>query len=399
MTECLISYHLEELEADTELKLEKILAEVTGISSYLFMADAHWVLALWQWRQGRLEEAAAHIKAGMEVAARRGSYYSILLSPRDQGRIFTLALELGLEEVWESLPPQLSRWSRWVGPDLERLSRHANPRIAVRAGELRRLLHRQGLPRLDIRTLGAFQVRRDGELLDEAVWERKRPKLLLKVLVAHGGEAPKEMLMEDLWPEGEPEIMEKNFRVSLHRLRKAVEPCLDKTFGSSYIHLADGQLSLDRELCRVDVEEFLSLQESGEELEEHGNLSQALSLYKKAVGLYGGDFLSEELYLPWAEKRRAGLRGRYLELLERVSQIYEKEGALTRAIKYCRMIIQTDPVSESTYRRLMTLYMRRGLRSEALKTFEDCRKALARDLDTEPDAVTTAIFRKIQESD
>jgi ATP/maltotriose-dependent transcriptional regulator MalT/two-component SAPR family response regulator len=399
MTECLISYHLEELEADTELKLEKILAEVTGITSYLFMADAHWILALWQWRQGRLEEAAAHIKAGMEVAARRGSYYSILLSPRDQGRIFTLALELDLEEVWESLPPQLSRWSRWVGPDLERLSRHANPKIAVRAGELRRVLHRQGLPRLDIRTLGAFQVRRNREPLDEAVWERKQPKLLLKALLAHGGEAPKEVLLEDLWPEGEPEITEKHFRVSLHRFRKAVEPCLDKTFGSSYIHLTDGLLSLDRELCRVDVDEFFSLQASGEELEEQGNLSQALALYKKAVDLYGGDFLPEELYLPWAEKRREELRGIYLELLERVSQIYEKQGAVTRAIKYCQMIIQTDPVSESTYRRLMTLYLRRGLRSEALKTFENCRKALARNLEAEPDAVTTAIFRKIQESD
>ncbi|RJR39724.1 MAG: hypothetical protein C4567_11540 [Deltaproteobacteria bacterium] len=398
MIECLISYHLGELEAENKLELEKILAEATGISNYFFMADAHWVLALWQWRQGRLKEAAAHIKAGMEIAARRGSYYSILLSPRDQGRIFTLALELDVEEVWDNLPAQLSRWSRWVGPDLERLSRHANPKIAARTGELRRVLHRQGLPRLDIRTLGTFQLRRAGEPLDEAVWERKQAKLLLKALVAHGGQAPKDVLLEDLWPEGEPEIAETNFRVGLHRLRKALEPSLDKAFGSSYIRLTDGLLSLDRELCRVDVDEFLSLQESGEELEEKGNLSQALALYKKAVDLYGGDFLPEEPYLPWAEKRREELRGIHLGILERVSQIYEKQGAVTKAIKYCQMIIQTDPVSESTYRRLMTLYARRGMHSEALKTYEDCRKALGRGLDAEPDAVTTAIFRKMQES-
>jgi DNA-binding SARP family transcriptional activator len=91
------------------------------------------------------------------------------------------------------------------------------------------------------------------------------------------------------------------------------------------------------------------------------------------------------------------LRGTYLELLERLSRLYERQGAVTRAIEYCKKVLQVDPVLEPTYRRLMTLYARRGLRSEALKTYEACRKALARDLDTEPDEVTTAIFRKIQE--
>jgi DNA-binding SARP family transcriptional activator len=38
------------------------------------------------------------------------------------------------------------------------------------------------------------------------------------------------------------------------------------------------------------------------------------------------------------------------------------------------------------------------MRAEALRTYEACKKALARELDTAPEEVTTAIFRKIQES-
>ncbi len=394
----LISYNLEELDPATERKLEKTLAEVTGISSYFFMVDAHWALALWRWRQGRLEEAAAHIQAGMEVAAQRGSYYSITLSPRNQGRIFTLALELEVEEVWDSLPPLLCRWSDWVGPDLDRLSQHANPKVAARAWEIRRAIRRQHLPRLHIQTLGRFRLLRPQGPRDEAVWEGKQPKLLLKALVARGGEAPKDVLLEDLWPEGSPDIMEKNFRVTLHRLRKALEPNLDKVFESFYLHSEAGLLSLDRELCRVDVTEFLALFESGRQEEEQGNLNQAMAQYKKAIALYGGDFLPEELYLPGAEKKRAALRGDYLELLERVSQLYEKQGTLGRAIEYCKKPIQADPGLEPAYRRLMTLYACRGMRAEALRTYEACRKALARELDAAPDEVTTAIYRKIQES-
>ncbi len=92
------------------------------------------------------------------------------------------------------------------------------------------------------------------------------------------------------------------------------------------------------------------------------------------------------------------MRAVYLELLERLSRLYEKQGTLGRAIEYCKKIIQTDPVSESTYRRLMTLYARRGMRSEALRTYEDCKTILAKELEVEPDEVTTAIFRKIKES-
>lgn len=397
--DALVAYHLEELDPAYEQKLQETLREATELSSYFLMVEAHWVMSLWRWRQGRLEEAAAHVKAGMEVATHRGSYFSIILSPRDHGRIFTLALELEVEEVWDRLPPLLSRWSQWVGPDLERLSAHPNPKVAARAWELRRSLHRENLPRLDIRTLGGFRLQRDQEPINEGAWEGKQPKLLLKALVAHGGEAPKDVLLEDLWPEGAPEVTEKNFRVSLHRLRKALEPELDRDFGSSYIHSDNGLLALDPELCRVDVTEFLSLYEAGENQEEQGNPDQAISWYKKAAALYGGDFLAEEPYLPWAEERREELRGTYLDLLERLSLLYEKRGTLGRAIDYCKKAIQADPVLEPTYRRLMTLYARRGMRSEALKTFEACRQALARELDITPDKVTTAIFRKIQESD
>jgi two-component SAPR family response regulator len=206
------------------------------------------------------------------------------------------------------------------------------------------------------------------------------------------------VLLEALWPEGDPEVTEKNFRVGLHRLRKALEPGLDKDFGSSYIHTKDGLLSLDPELCRVDVTEFLSLYEVGGKEEEQGNLSQAVAQYKKAIALYNGDFLPEEPYLAWAEKRREELRGVYLDLLERLSRFYENQGTLGRAIDYCKKAIQADPLMEPAYRRLMTLYARRGMRAEALRTYEACKKALARELDTAPEEVTTAIFRKIQES-
>jgi DNA-binding SARP family transcriptional activator len=84
--------------------------------------------------------------------------------------------------------------------------------------------------------------------------------------------------------------------------------------------------------------------------------------------------------------------------LDRLAHLYENQGTLTRAIDCCKKAIQADPALESAYRRLMTLYARRGLRSEALRTYKVCQQALKKELDAVPDAVTTAIFKKIQES-
>ncbi len=394
----LISYHLDEPESAAERDLQEALQYATAAANHLVLPDIHWVMTLRRWRQGRMGVAAEHIRAGMKIAGQRGSYFSIILSPQDRGRIFTLALELGVEEVWESLPSLLAPLAGWVGPDLELLSRHSTPKIAAKALEIRRMIHRQELPRLEIQTLGGFLLRRDHVSMEDD-WEGHQPRLLLKALVAHGGvNVTKDVLLEDLWPESSPEISERNFRVNLHRLRKTLEPNLDKTFGSSYLHTENGMLSLDRELCWVDVDEFLSFYAEGQRQEEQGNLQQALSQFKKAIAIYSGDFLSEELYLPWAETRRSELWRTSLELLERVAQLYERQGSLTKAIHYYKKIIQMDPVSEPTYRRLMTLYANRGMRSEALRIYEACKKVLAKELDAEPDEVTTAMFRKIKES-
>src|SRR4030042_1748670 len=69
-------------------------------------------------------------------------------------------------------------------------------------------------------------------------WGGPLPRLLLKALIARGSQAvPKDVIMEDLWPEAAPAEAENKFKSCLHRLRKALEPDLDRIVGSSFVHL------------------------------------------------------------------------------------------------------------------------------------------------------------------
>jgi len=56
-----------------------------------------------------------------------------------------------------------------------------------------------------------------------------------------------------------------------------------------------------------------------------------------------------------------------------------------------------DPLIEESYRKLMTFYSGKGMYNDALRIYEDCKKALKKELKTEPDSTTTAIYKKIKE--
>ncbi len=395
----LIAYHLGEA-GDSARDLDESLHHFQEISCYLFLKEVHLALALQTWSQGATKEAAAHLQAGIKITQERGYYQSLLLNKEDLLQVCILALELQVEGAAEFASYLLSsQLVELAGQELERLSRHANPKIAQTAWEVRQAIHWAGVPRLLIKTLGGFHLYRGAVPVEEKEWEGNQPRLLLKAIIAQGsGGVPKDLLMEDLWPETPPGLGEKNFKVNLHRLRKALEPGLDKAFGSSYVHLKANLISLNQELCQVDADEFLHLCHQGEKKEEAGDLKGALARYKEAVELYGGDFLAEEPYLSWAEVKREDMRLRFIELLNRMSILNEKLGSLTRAIDCLKRIIQVDPVLEQAYQRLMTLYANRGMRNAALRAYEDCRKALSAELNAEPDEVTQAIYRKILES-
>jgi DNA-binding SARP family transcriptional activator len=234
--------------------------------------------------------------------------------------------------------------------------------------------------------------------MEEGEWDRSQPKKLLKTVLAYGSERiPKEVIIDELWPEESPTIAEKNFKTTLQRLRKSLEPFIDKDFGSSYIHLHDNIVSLDPELCHVDADRFLSLLKMAEEKQKKGEEKETFSFYAEALEIYKGDFLPEELYAPWPEKKREELKAKYIELLNKMAKLHEKQGSLKKAMECYKKAIQVDPLIEESYQKLMTFYSNKGMYNDALRIYEDCKKALKKELKTEPDSTTTAIYRKVFE--
>jgi DNA-binding SARP family transcriptional activator len=264
--------------------------------------------------------------------------------------------------------------------------------------DIRRTLYRSRLPRIDIVTLGGLTVFRGGrEPIEDAQWSGNRPKLLLKAIVVHGcRDIPKDILIDDLWPDSDGDAAAKSFKVTLHRLRKVLEPGLSREIGSAYLHLKDNLVSLDRELCGVDVEAFLAKAKEVRKMSNRASASSLLARCAEAAALYGGDFLPEEPYLPWVEMKRTALRDQYVEILQKMADLYGVQNRLNQAADCCKQILQVDPSSDPACQRLMEIYQRQGMRTAAMKVYEAFRSHLISDIGVEPDPETTAIYRSLQ---
>lgn len=258
---------------------------------------------------------------------------------------------------------------------------------------------RHGVPLLRIKTLGGFRVCCGEATVTESEWRGRQPKVLLKAIIARGSQGiPKDVLIEDLWPESDQDSAERNFKVLLHRLRKALRPATSEGTGSPYITLKSHLVSLDDNLCQVDVNTFLSLSARARRRADRGDPGGALLLYRQAAELYGGDFLPEDLYEPWADAKREELRRRFCDLLYETAELHEERGSSKNAIDCYKRVILTDPVSEKAYQRLMLTYSNLGRRGEALKVYDECRKALHNELEVEPDTLTSSIYNRILEA-
>lgn len=272
-------------------------------------------------------------------------------------------------------------------------------KILKKPWKVRQEIYRSGLCQIYVETLGGFRLYRGVTVMDEKEWDGYLPKLLLKAIVTHGSHPlPKDQLIEALWPEVTPQSGERNLKITLHRLRKALEPEMNKMFRSSYVYLKANMIYLDEELCKTDLNDFFSLYRRGERKEREGDIEAALLIYDKAIDLYKGDFLPEELYISWIGTKREELQKLYISLLYKIADIKEKRGTSKVAIDCYKKIIQIDPFSEQVYQRLMILYSNRRMQTEAIKVYQDCCKALLEGLDTEPEALTTSIYMKIKEA-
>ena len=254
-----------------------------------------------------------------------------------------------------------------------------------------------GVPKIQINVLGKFQLIRGETLITGKDWGAKQPQLLLKALITRGADnVPSDLLIEDLWPDVSSDDGKQNLKVVLHRLRKTLGAVTRK--GSPYVWYKNNRISLNRSLIRLDIDEFLSFYNRARRAEQARDIKGSIAFGNFAIELYKGDYLDDELYVPWTILKREEIRALYIDILRRTAAQYENHGSSRKSIDLYKLILKSDPTMEEAYQKLMLAYSKLAMKSNAIKVYEECREALDKELGVAPDKLTTSIYRRVVEN-
>jgi predicted ATPase/DNA-binding SARP family transcriptional activator len=259
---------------------------------------------------------------------------------------------------------------------------------------------------LEVSTLGRFEVRRNQDPLTGGNWSRRKVVDLFKLLLSvEQHRLHREQVQEILWPTSTLGQAANSFGKTLYLLRRALEPDLLAGKGSSsiYVLLDHDTLMLIPDSIRIDADVFESFTKqlqakirsrSGKESDsQNGAL---LDEFDAVLTLYKGDYLSEDLYEDWTQRRRDRLRRIHSWLLENAAELALTIGKGLRASEYLLELLERNTADEQTHRQLMLVYARLGRRSDAINQYLSLRKALKEELRTAPLPETNELFRQIQ---
>ena len=149
-------------------------------------------------------------------------------------------------------------------------------------------------------------------------------------------------------------------------------------------------MSLNDRCCWLDVWAVERLSSQSPDL-AHSDGDTIFRAADRLLGMYRGDFLKGEDIPPWAMPQRARLRNRFLRSLGQLALGLEQQDDHDRAIDIYLRGVEVDETAEALYQGLMTSYLKRGRRAEALATYERCEEMLSSLLGTRPSPRTESI--------
>jgi DNA-binding SARP family transcriptional activator/tetratricopeptide (TPR) repeat protein len=262
-------------------------------------------------------------------------------------------------------------------------------------------------PSLEVATLGRFEVRRNSYPLSGGNWSRRKVVDLFKLLLsAERHRFHREQIQEILWPTSSSEQAANSFGKTLYLLRRALEPDLAAGKGSAsiYVLLDHDTLMLNLESMRIDADIFessakaLQAKMRNRSAKEQSGQEDAdlLEEFDQVVALYKGDYLPEDLYEDWSQRKRDRLRRLHSWLLENAAELALVNRKGMHAVEYYQALLERNSADEQTHRQLMLTYARMGRRNEAYGQYLLLRKALREELRANPLPETNELFRRIQ---
>ena len=238
---------------------------------------------------------------------------------------------------------------------------------------------------LSVRLLGVPEISLGKQQL---AFQTRKVLALLIYLVMERGMHSRESLMTLLWPESPPQSAAASLRVTLSRLRQALQQAGDLLISEAgnVAFNSNHSVNLDLDLLHTaaledkppDVLEFILDIDRGEFLE--GFSLPDTPTFENWISV------QRETCLRWLET-----------IYDRLSQHQLSIHDSTKAVETSSRWVTRGPLSEQAYRRLMAAQAMNGQRPAALLTYHQLQETLKKELGIQPGRETVLLANNIEQ--
>ena len=243
--------------------------------------------------------------------------------------------------------------------------------------------------RCRIQLMGELRITQGERVISR--FQTQKTGALLAYLAYHLQQShPREVLMELLWPESEPDAGRNGLRVALSSLRRQLEP--PGVPAGALLQTDYLSVRLNPAAISTDVNEFEVALQSAKKAHNSAEVRRYL---EQAVDLYAGRLLPG-YYQDWIAQEQDHLTNRYFAAVRQLIELLEQAGERHAALELAQRAVATDAYREEAHRDLIRLLAATGQVEAALRQFRQWEQTLQREFDESPTPATLTLVRQIE---
>lgn len=244
---------------------------------------------------------------------------------------------------------------------------------------------------------GRVSIETAGQLIDPTDFPGAQGRIAFAYLTLERGRpVTRAELAEALWPGELPAAWTSALTAIMSKLRTLFAR---SAFGSS-VDLTGSRGCYE---LRLPPDAWIDVSAAADAIHE----AEAALRAGDARRAYGPSAVAQHIarrpFLPgesgsWVEGWRDRLRDVLLRALETRAEIYVMNGEYALALQSAKELLSLEPFRETGHRWVMRAHAAMGNTAEALKSYEHCRKLIARELGVDPSPQTKAVYEELLHS-
>lgn len=247
---------------------------------------------------------------------------------------------------------------------------------------------------IEIKLFGGFRIARNGHVLTDELWHRRKTSVLAaRLALAMGAFVSRRVLTEELWPQSEFKRARDSLYTTLSALRRALG---QRKQGPTYLIVQGDGIALNTEYITSDVLQFEML--AREVLLKRASVSapQAIESCLKIEQLYAGPLYVPDKGSPaYFVHMRDLYRSKFVDCMLKGIEVAIEEGDMSSASWMVHAALREMPGREDVIRMAMRVYDLTGRRREVVDLYNGHLHLLAQETNQLPEPETRQLYDDI----